>query len=151
MTPEMPKEDVAAIQELIARQFASLSWNAEKQPDWRGFASDFHSEARLYASARPARAQPVEAFVARMQGLAGAALRTFDEVVLGTEVRVFGNVAVAIAACENCENGTEVNRNVEMMLLVKEAGRWQIVAQAWDKAGAGRPIPAAWLASSGNG
>jgi len=30
-----------------------------------------------------------------------------------------------------------------MMLLVKEAGCWMIVAQAWDKATQSRPVPGA--------
>jgi len=39
-----------------------------------------------------------------MKGLAATKLRSFHEVVLGTEVRVFGNVAVALAACQMTEN-----------------------------------------------
>jgi hypothetical protein len=61
--------------------------------------------------------------------------------VLGTHVGVFGNVAVALAACENTENGSTVTRNVEALLLVKD-GTWKIAAQAWDKADAARPVPA---------
>ena len=30
------------------------------------------------------------------------------------------------------ENGTEVNRGVEMLLLIKNEGAWQSVSQAWD-------------------
>jgi hypothetical protein len=45
---------------------------------------------------------------------------------------VFGNVAVAIAHCDMLENGTDVNRGVEMLLLVKDEGMWRIVSQAWD-------------------
>ena len=55
-------------------------------------------------AARPAQRQSVEAFVERTKGLAGTKLRSFHETVLGTEVRVFGNVAVALAACEMAEN-----------------------------------------------
>jgi hypothetical protein len=35
-----------------------------------------------------------------MKGLVGTKLRSFHETVVGTEVRVFGNVAVTIAAHE---------------------------------------------------
>jgi hypothetical protein len=135
-------DDIAAIRAIVARQFASLSWGREKPPAWAAFEADFHADAALYGAARPAQAQSPASFVARMQGLAGSTLRTFDEVVLGSEVRVFGNIALAVAACETVENETETNRNVEMMLLVKEAGHWLIVAQAWDKADTLRPIPA---------
>ena len=57
------------------------------------------------------------------------------------EVRVFGNVAVALAACEMTEDDAEVNRGVEMLLLVKTDGAWRIACQAWDTEGPSRPIP----------
>jgi hypothetical protein len=77
-----------------------------------------------------------------MSDLARSSLRSFRERVVGTKVHVFGNVAIAAVACENIENETDVNRNVEMMLLVKEAGRWKIAAQAWDGESESRSIPA---------
>jgi hypothetical protein len=86
--------------------------------------------------------QTVPQFVARMQGLAGGALHGFDERVLGTHIRVFGNVAVALAACEMTENGTAVSHNVEALLLVKDGGEWKIAAQGWDRASAEHPVPA---------
>ena len=134
-------DDIRAIQALLARQFASLSWTTERDAHWSGFVGDFHGDASLWPSARPAKPVTADAFLERMQGLAKTSLRSFEETLLGTEVRVFGHVAVATAACEMVENGAERSRNVEMALLVKEEGRWRIVAQAWDKEGPGRPIP----------
>jgi hypothetical protein len=139
--------DIEAIRALIARQFASMSWKANAAPDWRMFKSDFLPQAVLYASTRPVRAQSLEAFVERMDRLAGTTLRSFNEVVLGSDVRVFGNVAVAVVACENTENETEINRNVEMMLLVKDDGLWKIVAQAWDKESESALIPTELVAN----
>ena len=81
-----------------------------------------------------------------MKALSQTTLTTFNEVVLGTEVFVFGNVAVAIAACEMTENETEVSRGVEMLLLVKDQGAWRIVSQAWDKESPASPIPPTLLA-----
>jgi ketosteroid isomerase-like protein len=77
-----------------------------------------------------------------MQGLAATTLRSFTEVPLGHDIRVFGNVAVALAACRITENETQVMRGVEMLLLVKNEGRWQIVSQAWDTEDRSKPIPA---------
>jgi ketosteroid isomerase-like protein len=134
-------DDEAAIRALIAHQFASLSWREDSTGDWQAFAADFHPDATLYPAARPARPQSVPAFVERMKALSQTTLRVFDEKVLGTKVHVFGNVAVAIAAAEMTENGTDVNRNVEMLLLVKSDGAWRIVCQAWDRADAANPIP----------
>jgi hypothetical protein len=56
-------------------------------------------DATLHPAARPAKRQTVEAFVERMKGLAAIMLHSFKETVLGTDVHVFSNVAVALAAC----------------------------------------------------
>jgi ketosteroid isomerase-like protein len=126
-------DDRRAIEALIARQFASLGWSPGRSPDWEAFAADFFAGAPLYPAARPARRQTVDGFVERMKGLAGTKLRSFAETVLGTDVHVFGNVAVALAACEITENDADVSRGVEALLLVKDEGRWRIVAQAWTR------------------
>lgn len=138
--------DIQAIRDIIARQFASLNWQEGGGPDGAAFTADFHGDARLFASARPAKAQTADAFIQRMENLSSTVLRSFAERVTGAEIRVFGNVAVAVAACENIENGQDTNRNVEMLMLVKQDARWQIVAQAWDKATAELPLPD-WLKS----
>ncbi|MGE0565840.1 MAG: hypothetical protein AB7O50_15135 [Pseudolabrys sp.] len=136
-----PPDDIAAIKALIARQFHSLSWSNERPADWAGFARDFAAGAALYPAARPVAPQSLDAFIARMKGLAAGVMQSFDETVLGVRVIAFGNVAVAAAAGEFVENGTTVTRNVEMMLLVKDAGAWSIVAQGWDRVTPERPLP----------
>ena len=136
------REDVQAIEAIIARQFESLNWNPSTEGDWETFAVDFHPDAALFAAARPARRQTVGDFVARMKVLAGTTLRSFHEEVIGTHVHVFGNVAVAVAACEITENDADVNRGVEMLLLVRDEDQWRIVSQAWDTEDPSKPIPA---------
>jgi hypothetical protein len=85
----------------------------------------------------------VEEFIARMQGLeASGKLRTFHETMLGTTIQVFGNVAVALGACEMLENGEEVTRDVGAFLFVNDDGEWRIAAQAWDLENDANPIPA---------
>lgn len=132
MQKDDDRKDVQAIEALIARQFSSLSWTFGGTGDWDTFAADFFAEAALYPAARPAKRQSVPEFVERMKGLAGTKLRSFGQAVLGTEIRVFGNVAAAFAVIEITENGTEVNRGAEMLLLIKSEGVWQIASQAWD-------------------
>ena len=134
-------DDVRAIEAIIERQFGSLKWRPGTTGDWDRFAADFFPEASLYPAARPAKRQTVEAFIERMKSLEETKLRSFEEAVLGTEIRVFGNVAVALAACEMIENGAEVHRGVEMLLLIKDADAWQIVSQAWDSESPSQPIP----------
>ena len=137
--------DLEEIRALVSRQFSSLSWTDGAAPDWAAFLEDFHPNAVLFPSVRPVRPQSSDQFADRMKDLVGSTLRSFDEQVLGSFVRVYGNVAVAVVACENTENSTERARNVEMLLLVREAGRWRIAAQAWDKEAAGNPVtPDVW-------
>jgi ketosteroid isomerase-like protein len=141
MEADTHRDDVQAIEAVIMRQFTSLSWTVGTSADWAGFAADFCPDASLYPAARPAKRQTVQAFIERMKGLSGMKLHSFGEAVLGTEIQVFGNVAVAVAACEITENGADVQRGVEMLLLIKNAGVWRIVSQAWDTESPLQPIP----------
>lgn len=141
MTSTGDDADRQAIEAAIARQFESLNWAPGAPANWAAFAADFHPDAALYPSARPAKLQTVAEFTARMEMLARTDLRSFAEQIVGSDIRIFGNVATAIVVCEMTENGTTINRNVEMMLLVKTGGAWQIVSQAWDAETPARPIP----------
>jgi putative lumazine-binding protein len=134
-------DDRRAIAAIIDRQFASLGWSSGKSADWQAFAADFFPDASLYPAARPALRQSVDAFVERMKALAGTKLRCFKETVLGTEIHIFGNVAVALAGCEITENDAEVSRGVEALLLIKDEGAWRIVSQAWDTENEVKPLP----------
>jgi ketosteroid isomerase-like protein len=136
-------DDHRAIKAIIERQFGSLNWRPGTSGDWAAFATDFHPEALLFAAARPAKAQTVATFIDRMKGLAGGPLQTFGERVLGTQIHVFGNIAVALAGCEITENGEKVTRGVEALLLVKDDGAWRIVAQNWDVEREGVSLPRA--------
>lgn len=139
----------AEIRELVARQFASMSWPPGGGPDWISFRDDFLPDAKLYASRRPVEPHSLDQFIRRMDGLVGTRLASFSEKVLATKIVSFGNVAVAVVTCENTENATDIDRNVEMMLLVRAEGRWKIAAQAWDKETLDRPIPASLLSGGG--
>ncbi len=69
-------------------------------------------------------------------------LKSFEEHTTKVEVMQFGNIAVAFAASEMLENGTETNHDISGYLLVKSDGRWWIAAHGWDKVTEDRPIPA---------
>jgi hypothetical protein len=77
-----------------------------------------------------------------MEGLrASGRLRSFEETMLGAKILVFGNVAVALGACEMVENGSEVTRDVSGFLFIKDDGDWRIAAQAWDVEREGNALP----------
>jgi hypothetical protein len=137
--------DLRAIGDLIERQFSSMSWSEGGSPDTAMFKSDFLPGVPLYPSARPVSVKSLEEFTERMGELSRTTLTSLHERAIGTQILLFGNVAVVAAACENTENQGEVNRNVEMLLLVKSGGDWKIAAQAWDKETSSVPIPAELL------
>lgn len=133
--------DLVAIRGIIDRQFESMTWSAGGGPNIAMFKSDLLPGAPLYPAARPASATSDDAFAERMVGLARTTLTSLQERPIGNQILVFGNVAVAAAASENTENDGEVNRSVEMFLLVKSEDHWKIAGQAWDKETNETPIP----------
>jgi len=126
-------DDASQIKEIVAAQFRSLAWGGGAEPDWEAFARGFLADARLYPAARPARPQTIEEFIDRMKRLrTEGRLASFRETLLGCTVQVFGNVAVAFAACEMLENDSTVSRDVSAIVLVRDPTGWRIAAQAWD-------------------
>jgi hypothetical protein len=139
----MDSEDVAAIKELVRAQFRSLAWTRDGDADWAAFGQGFFAGATLFPAARPVTPQTVDQFVDRMRRLrAEGKLASFEETPLGCTVSVFGNVAVAFAACEMLENRSTLTRDVSAIVLVRDSGTWRIVAQAWDVETESRKIPA---------
>ena len=141
MTALDHSDDVQAIRSLIEAHFPHMQWTPGTRADWPAFAADFMPDASLFPAARPVRRQSVDAFITRMDGLAGDKLHSFKETTLGMEIRVFGTVAVVLGASELLENGTEVNRDVSGFLLVKDDGKWSIAAHAWDHETEAMPVP----------
>ena len=134
--------DISAIKQVMQKQFASLSWTHDKDAHWSAFAATFLPEAQLFPSTRPVGMQTLNQFIERMKSLRVAGtLSTFEKTPLGCEVRVYGNVAVAFAACEMLENGATVTRDVSATILVREEDNWRIAAQAWDNETDIRKIP----------
>lgn len=129
------------IQSLIAEHFEPMRWSAELEPDWVKFRDDFLEGALLCGAARPARVRTLEDFIDRMETVARANLRSFEEHTRGMKVLRFGNVAVVLAMSELLEDGTEISHDVSGYLLVKSEGRWSIMAHAWDQAGKDSPVP----------
>jgi hypothetical protein len=134
--------DVSAIRQLM-KQELSLSWSREKDGDWERFTNTFLAGAALFPASRPAKPQTLDQFVERLKQLrAEGTLGAFEVSPLGCEVHVFGNVAVAFAACGLLENETSSGHEINATLLVREAGGWRIAAQAWDVETDTRRVPA---------
>ena len=124
--------DVSAIKQVMSQEL-SLFWSRDKNANWGAFAGTFLPGAGLFPAARPVKAQTLDQFIERMKRLrAEGKLGAFEVTPLGCDVRVFGNVAVAFAACEMLENESTINREINATVLVRENGTWRIAAQAWD-------------------
>jgi hypothetical protein len=124
--------DVSAIRQVMSQEL-SITWSREKNADWEAFAGTFLPCAALFPAARPVKSQTLDHFIDRMKQLRNEGrLETFEVTPLGCDVRVFGNVAVAFAACELHENQSTTNREMNATILVRENGSWRIAAQAWD-------------------
>lgn len=127
------QDDEAAIQELIASQFASLKWSSAQSANWLTFEAGFVAEAQLFPAARPVKPISVKSFITRMETLkTDGILASFRETLGLIKIWVVGQVAVAIAGCEMVENEQAVTRDVSVFLLVKDEGTWKIAAQGWD-------------------
>ncbi len=135
-------EDDAEIRALVGAHFDAMRWSGDAAPDWDRFRRDFLPDAILFGAARPVAARSVEGFIERMETVARAKLRSFEEHTRGMQILRFGNVAVVLAVSELLENGTEASEDVSGYLLVKSGGRWSIAAHAWDVAGPDTPVPA---------
>jgi hypothetical protein len=145
MTQTGETSDHEAIRRLIGRQFESLSWNARRAPEWAAFSADFLPGALLFPAARPVRPVTVPEFVERMKRAASSTMPVIEETLLGVEISLYGNVAVALAVCGQHEGNGPPARAVEALLLVREGGAWRIAAQGWDTEREDVPIPPALL------
>jgi len=134
-------DDEAEIRSLIGAHFEAMRWGPDSEPDWDRFRSDFLPGAVLLGAARPVTGRSLDVFIERMETVARANLKSFEEHTRGMKILRFGNVAVVLAMSELLENGEDVNHDISGYLLVKSHGRWSIAAHAWDQAGDDKPVP----------
>jgi hypothetical protein len=134
-------DDEADIRSLIGAHFEPMRWSPGADPDWDLFREDFLPEAVLVGAARPAIVRSLEGFISRMDDVARANLRSFEEHTRQMKILRFGNLAVVLAVSELLENAADISHDVSGFLLVKSGGRWMIAAHAWDRRGDDDPIP----------
>lgn len=127
------QKDEAAIQELIASQFASLKWSSTQSANWLTFEAGFVADAQLFPATRPVKPISVKSFITRMETLkTDGVLTSFREMPGPIKILVVGQVAVGVAGCEMVENEQAATRDISVFLLVKDEGTWKIAAQGWD-------------------
>ncbi len=125
--------DQQQIQALIKKQFSSLKWDYDTNPEWQKFSKSFLDEAFLVPAKRPAEPKSVNSFIARMNMLRDEGkLNSFSEKPNSIFIKIIGNIAVAMAGCEMCENGSVFTQDISAFLLIKSENEWKIAAQGWD-------------------
>ncbi len=138
----MTDDNKGAILGVIRQLYEALNWNDTKAPAWDAFKSCFHETARLYPSARPLDALSVDSFVDRMDAQRkNGNLAVFSEAMLGEDVLVFGNIAVAFSAYETTMNGGDRSRGLNAFHLARDGEAWKVLSLAWDNETADQPLP----------
>jgi hypothetical protein len=143
MTASEIRSDEEQIKEIVAQLFEAISWGDGNPPAFDSFAEPFLSTAAMVPSARPVVPTTISAFVERMAAQhASGGMANFDERPLGTHVRVFGNIAVALGGYEMRVNGGEASRGANAFLFVRDEGRWVIAGLAWENESDGAVLAA---------
>ncbi|WP_347271264.1 hypothetical protein [Rhizorhabdus histidinilytica] len=139
----LTETDLAEIGAVLPRLYAAVGWSATKAPDWDVFRRCCHRQAVLVPMGSGAATPvPLDAFVAGMEGQrASGAIRSFDEVELGHRVEGYGNLASVRSSFVATIDGID-RRGVTFAHLVREEGRWLILAAAWENEREGAPLPA---------
>jgi hypothetical protein len=136
-------EDACEIAAIVQRMFDAISWSPEQAPDFPAFRASVRDDAVLIPSARPAKTTDMTNFLIGMKTQRdNGNLVDFEETALGTHVRVFGNIAVAIGGYESMANKGKPGRGANVFLLVRGDKGWEIAAMAWDNEKDGVMLPA---------
>jgi hypothetical protein len=126
-------QDAREIKAIIKRMFEAISWSPDKAPDLAAFRASVRDDAVLVPSARPANTTDISNFLIGMKTQRdNGNLVDFEETALGTHVRVFGNIAVAIGGYESTINKGKPGRGANVFMLVRGDRGWEIAAMAWD-------------------
>lgn len=135
--------DKQEIGQIIADLFEAISWTRDSPPDWDNFAQPYLDKALLFPSARPVSSKTLEEFIAMMQGQYPEKMHTLQEDVIRNEVRVFGNLAMALSSYSANINGEPAGRGVNGFLFLRDDGKWKIGAMCWDNESEDNPLPEA--------
>jgi hypothetical protein len=135
MTQEASPSDLAAIDRIMTALYESISGKDDSERDWDLSKSLFHPDARVSPNAFQDRVRGVmteDEFQAdarpRIAPLA------FFEWEVDRDMSITGEVASIRSHYQAAEtpNGTPIiKEGVNHLILIREEGRWQIMAIAW--------------------
>jgi len=135
MNTEAPPSDLAAIERIMATLYDSISGTDDSERDWDLSRSLFHPDALVSPNAFEDR---VRAVMTEDEFQADArpriAPRAFFEWEVDRDVNITDEVASIRShyqAAETLHDEPIIKEGVNHLILIKEDGRWQIMAIAW--------------------
>lgn len=143
MAGGLSQADRAEIETVCPRLYAAVGWGDGKVPDWAAFRACCHPQAMLVPMGSGAATPiPLDDFIVGMeQQRTSGALGSLEEREIAGAVSGFGNLASVRSTFVATIDGAE-RRGVTWALLVREGGRWLIIATAWENENDERPLPA---------
>lgn len=142
MSARLTASDIEEIGAVCPRLYEAVGWSAGKAPDWAAFRDCCHPQILLVPLGSGAPTPiGLEAFIEGMEGQrTSGAVRQLSEVETGREVTGYANLASVRSSFIATINGVE-RRGVTFAHLVRENGRWRIVATAWENEREDDPLP----------
>jgi hypothetical protein len=142
----LTETDRDAISALCPRLYAAVGWGPGRDPDWETFRACCHSQALLVPMGGGAALPiPLETFVAGMEGQrTSGAIAMLGEEEIGHAVEGYGNLASVRSSFVATIDGTS-RRGVTYAHIVRDEGRWVILAAIWENEREDAPLPAALL------
>ena len=135
--------DIEEIGSVCPRLYAAVEWNDARAPDWTAFRLCCHPQI-LFVPMGSGAATPsgLEPFIAGMETQrSNGAVRTLREVEIARSIEGYGNLASVRSTFIASIDGVE-RRGVTFAQLVREGGRWVIIAASWENEREGGSLPA---------
>ena len=142
MSANLTPADIEEIGAVCPRLYAAVGWGDGKAPDWEGFRTCCHPNILLVPMGSGA-ATPIglEDFIAGMEGQRrSGAVRALSEVETGRRVEGYGNFASVRSRFVATIDGVS-RRGITFAHLVRDQGRWVIVATGWENEREDAPLP----------
>ena len=146
MSGNLSQGELAEIGSVCPRLYEAVGWDGGQAPDWDAFRACCHPGALLVPMGSGAAAPVgVETFIAGMEEQrTSGAVGELREVELGHSVQAYGNLANVRSTFLATIDGVE-RRGVTFAHLVRDGGRWVIVAVAWENESEERPLPGEFI------
>lgn len=142
----LSQTDIDEIAALCPRLYAAVGWGPGQAPDWALFRSCCHGQAVLVPMGSGAASPiPLETFIAAMEEQrTSGALAALSEEEIGGAVEGYGNLASVRSSFVATMDGVS-RRGVTYAHIVRDEGRWVILAAIWENEREDAPLPAALL------